>query len=124
MNLALHEFSRGHGIDSVCQVERVDDGKVSADEIVFEAKGFHLACVDVWQRLAVKGVTEEDLRVSLAKRDRRRFRDEFITDHCGYLGSDCSREPLHSEVDHLSSLTDLLLAYAGYGTCQPKFTYL
>jgi len=33
-----------------------------ADEIVFEAKGFHLACVDVWQRLAVKGVTKEDLR--------------------------------------------------------------
>lgn len=62
MHLALHELSRGHGIDRIRQMEGVDDGKVLADQIIFETKGFHLACVDVRQRSAVKGVAEENLR--------------------------------------------------------------
>ena len=43
LDLALRELRRGYGIDSVGEVVRVNDNGIFADEIVFEAEGFHLA---------------------------------------------------------------------------------
>ena len=43
VDLALDELGSGSGIDGVGEMVRVDDNGVFADEIVFEAKGLHLA---------------------------------------------------------------------------------
>ena len=61
MDLSLYEFRSRYGINGIRQMESVNENRVSAYQVVFEAKGFDLTCVDVRQGSAVKGVAEENL---------------------------------------------------------------
>ena len=62
-HLALHELGRRDGVDSVGEMVSINNNGVFADEIVFEAEGFHLACVNVWEWAAIERVAEEDLGI-------------------------------------------------------------